>query len=54
MPIIPDIRTDPMPEDYEAKLYCDADHPVYEGEAYWIIDGICYCEKCLKERMRLA
>ena len=51
---IPEPRTEPLPEKDDAKMYDDKGHPIYEGDGYWIFDGIYYCEECMKERMKLA
>ena len=50
---IPEPRLEPI-EQCDAVMFDDEEHPIYEGDGYWMFDGICYCEECMKERMRLA
>lgn len=38
------------PPEAEAAIYCDeCGAPIYEGEGYYEISGVVYCERCIDD-----
>ena len=39
----------------ETPLYeCVCGEPIYEGDSYWLIDGVYYCQSCIENLEQTA